>query len=88
MDGGTNPLTDTSSLPCPATTTAPSGPGLLDGDDQASNLAVSDRELAVAANRVVVYACYNWSPPLAGFLGIPQSVVLRAVLSEALQHQR
>jgi hypothetical protein len=88
MDGGTNPLTDTSSLPCPATTTAPSGPGLLDGDDQASSLAVSNRELAVAANRVVVYACYKWSPPLAGFLGIPQSVVLRAVLSEALQHQR
>jgi hypothetical protein len=88
MDGGTNPLTDTSSLDCPVSTMAPSAPGLLDGDDQASNLAVSDRELAVAANRVVVYACYNWSPPLAGFLAIPQTVVLRAVYSEALQHQR
>jgi hypothetical protein len=88
MNGGTNPITETSSLPCPANTAAPSAPGLLDGDDQASNLAVSDRELAVAANRVVVYACYNWSPPLAGFLGIPQTVVLRAVFSEGLQHQR
>jgi hypothetical protein len=77
-----NPLTQTSSLPCPATTT------LAAGNDTASNLAVSDRDLAVAANRVVVYACYNWSPPLAGFLGIPEAVVLRAVFSEALQHQR
>jgi hypothetical protein len=77
-----NPLTQTSDLPCPGSTT------LAAGNDTASNLAVSNRELAVAANRVVVYACYNWSPPLAGFLGIPQSVVLRAVFSEALQHQR
>lgn len=77
-----DPLAQTSSLPCPATTTAAAG------NDTASNLAVSDRDLAVAANRVIVYACYNWSPPLAGFLGIPQSVVLRAVFSEALQHQR
>jgi hypothetical protein len=77
-----NPLTETASLPCPATTTEAAG------NDTASNLAVSDRELAVAANRVVIYACMNWSPPLAGFLVIPQSVVLRAVSSEAVQHQK
>jgi hypothetical protein len=77
-----DPLAQTSSLPCPATTTEAAG------NDTASNLAVSDRDLAVAANRVIVYACYNWSPPLAGFLGIPQTVILRAVFSEALQHQR
>lgn len=75
-----DPLTDTGNMPCPAITGV--------GDDTASNLAVSDRELAVAANRVVVYACYNWSPPLAGFLLIPDTVVLRAVFSEGLQHQR
>ena len=77
-----NPLSDTSSLPCPSATTAAAG------NDTASNLAVSDRELAVAANRVVVYACYNWNPPLAGFLLIPENVVIQAVYSEALQHQR
>jgi hypothetical protein len=75
-----DPLTDTDNLPCPAITGV--------GDDTASNLAVSDRELAVAANQVVLYACYNWSPPLAGFLLIPDTVVLRAVFSEGLQHQR
>lgn len=88
MDGGIDPITDESSLDCPATTLAPSAPGLLDGDDQASNLAVSDGELAVAANRVVVYACFNWRPPLAGFLLIPEDVVIRSVYSEAMQHQR
>lgn len=83
MEGSNiDPLTQTSSLPCPATTTAAAG------NDTSSNLAVSNRDLAVAANRVTLYACYNWSPPLAGFLGIPQTVVLRAVFSEALQHQR
>jgi len=80
MSGGIYPLTDPDSLPCPASTSY--------GDDTASNLAVSDSELAVAANRVVVYACYNWTPPLAGFLLIPDTVVLRAVFSEGLQHQR
>lgn len=88
MDGGTNPLTDEASLPCPATTNPPSAPGGLDGDDQASNLAVSDRELAVAANRIVLYACFNWNPPLAGFLLVPETVIIRSVYSEALQHQR
>jgi hypothetical protein len=77
-----DPITDTSSLACPSSTSA------ADGNDTASNLAVSDRDLAVAANRVVVYACYNWSPPLAGFLLMPSTVVIRAVYSEALQHQR
>ena len=80
MTGGTYRVAAGSCLPCPATTNA--------GDDQASNLAVSDSELAVASNRVVVYACYAWNPPLAGFLLIPNSVVISSVYSEALQHQR
>lgn len=88
MGGGMNPLTDTGSLPCPAGTAAGSSPYSTDGDDKASNLAVSDADLAVAANRVVVYACYAWSPPMAGFLAIPSTIVLRAVVSEGLQHQR
>jgi len=77
-----NPLTDTGSLACPSATTGAAA------NDTASNLAVSDRELAVAANRVVVYACFNWRPPLAGFLLMPETVVIRAVYSQALQHQR
>lgn len=40
------------------------------------------------ANEVTVFACYNWTPPLAGFLLIPQTVTLRAVVTETLQYQQ
>jgi hypothetical protein len=77
MEGGTNPISETGSLSCPSNT--------ADGDDQASNLATSS---GVTANRVTVYACYRWTPPMAGFLGIPDEITFRAVITEALQHQR
>ena len=40
------------------------------------------------ANEVTVFACYNWTPPLGGFLLIPQTVTLRAVVTETLQYQQ
>jgi hypothetical protein len=40
------------------------------------------------ANRITAYACMSWSPPLAGFLLIPQTVTLRAVISEPIQRQQ
>ena len=40
------------------------------------------------ANRVTAYACYSWSPPLAGFMGIPTQVTLRAVVTETIQQQQ
>lgn len=78
---GTNPSTGASvtlgcSVPLPVTTSA---------NDLASNLAWSQYP---AANEVTVYACYVWHPPLAGFLLIPDEVIIRAVVTEALQHQR
>lgn len=67
-------------LPCasplPQTTSA---------NDTSSNLAWSQYP---SGNEVTVYACYQWHPPLHGFLLIPQEVTLRAVVSEAMQHQR
>ena len=57
----------------------------MSGDDKASNLAVSSMG---TANQVTVYACYDWRPPLAGFLLIPETVPLRATITEILQHQR
>lgn len=76
--GGIRPLTDASSLPCPP-------PPTTETDDKASNLATSS---GGTANRVSVYTCYTWSPPLAGFLLIPATVTFRATISEMLQHQR
>ena len=76
--GGVAPLTTTEGLSCPP-------PAKSATDDTASNLAMSE---ALTANRVTVYTCYVWQPPLAGFLLIPETVTLRAAISEAMQHQR
>lgn len=76
--GGVLPLTETGDLPCPP-------PPTTEADDKASNLATSTGR---TANRVSVYTCYTWSPPLAGFLLIPDTVTFRAAISETLQHQR
>jgi hypothetical protein len=54
--------------------------------DQASNL--SEAPGRVVANRVTAYACYEWSPPLAGFLGIPKTITLRAVITEPIERQQ
>jgi hypothetical protein len=76
--GGIDPVSNTSALPCPPPATSAT-------DDKASNLAVSSLG---TANQVTVYACYDWRPPLAGFLLIPETVTLRATITEILQHQR
>jgi hypothetical protein len=76
--GGLDPAADASLLSCPPPVTTAT-------DDTASNLAVSSQN---TANQVTVYACYEWGPPLAGFLLIPETITLRATVSESLQHQR
>ncbi len=75
---GTDPVANTSALPCPPPATVPT-------DDKASNLAVSS---GGTANQVTVYGCYLWRPPMAGFLLIPETVTLRATITEIMQHQR
>ena len=40
------------------------------------------------ANTVTGYACYLWTPPLAGFLVIPRQVVLHAVITEPIERQQ
>lgn len=54
--------------------------------DQAS--AISEATGRPVANTVTAYACYDWRPPLAGFLLIPGTVTLRAVITEAIQRQQ
>jgi TadE-like protein len=75
--GGVDPRTDAASLSCPATTSS--------ADDMASDLASST---GLSANQVTVYACYEWQPPLAGFLLIPQTIHLRAVITQGLEYQQ
>lgn len=54
-------------------------------DDMASNFSSSGGQ---SANRISVLACYAWNPPMAGFLMIPRTVGIQAVISEALEYQQ
>lgn len=54
--------------------------------DQASSM--SDSPSTPIANTVTAYACYTWTPPLAGFLLIPDSITLRGVITEPIQRQQ
>jgi len=70
-------------------TADPSAIGCRDGlptTDQASSMSESF-EVPIA-NTVTAYACYVWTPPLAGFLLIPETVTLRGVITEAMQRQQ
>jgi hypothetical protein len=82
--GGVNPRTDSGSIACPPPPTVDwtTTPG--DGDDKASNLAFSN---ASTTNQVTVYACYEWTPPVLGSL-FGGTMTMRAVVTEAMQHQQ
>jgi hypothetical protein len=54
-------------------------------NDMASSMSAYN---SIMANEVTVFACFNWRPPGAGFLLIPQTVTLRAVITETLQYQQ
>jgi hypothetical protein len=54
--------------------------------DTASNL--SEGQGRIVANQVTAYACYVWAPPMAGFLLIPETVILRGVITEPIQRQQ
>ncbi len=54
--------------------------------DEASDL--SEGQGRIIANQVTAYACYAWTPPMAGFLLIPQTVILRGVIAEPIQRQQ
>jgi len=54
--------------------------------DTASNL--SEGQGRIVANQVTAYTCYLWSPPMAGFLLIPETVTLRGVITEPIQRQQ
>ena len=76
--GGVDPRLAAENLACP-------GPITSASDDTASSYSTST---SGSANQVTAYACYEWRPPLAGFLLIPPSVTLRAAVTEALQYQQ
>jgi hypothetical protein len=70
--GGIDPTTNESSLGCQLRMTTAA-------DDPASNRP---------DNQVTVYACFQWTPPLAGLLMIPSQVTMRATITEIVQRQQ
>ena len=85
-----------------ATTWAPcSIGGIEDPQDHSSQIACgpnlptidtasdqSDRVGVIVANTVTVYACFQWTPPMAGFLLIPGTVTQTAVITEPIERQQ
>jgi hypothetical protein len=84
--GGKNPITQPGDLACP-----PPAPAIFTGlpatagDDKASSLAFANGQHYPTT--VTVYACFQWTPPLAGFGIIPSTITLRAIVTEAMQRQ-
>lgn len=74
---GQNPAINPGGIAC--------GAGLPTTDEASS---ISEAVGRPVANTVTAYTCYEWNPPLAGFLLIPEQVVLRAVVTEAIQRQQ
>ena len=84
---GHNPKTDPNSLACPAPATVAGSTNLkADGDDKSSALAYYNG--THFPTTVTVYACYTWTPPMSGFLFVPQTITLRAVITEEMQRQQ
>ncbi len=84
--GGVNPRTNPDSLACPPPTPAPfAGTPSTAGDDKASSLAFANGRHYPTT--ITAYGCFNWVPPMAGFLFIPNSITLRAVATEGMQRQ-
>lgn len=94
-----DPQNDPNLLSCPATTVGPSTTP-DSGDDKASSLAVAAGSTGADTHyptTVTVYACFNWKPPFSGVgfavpwgtwsIGMPQTIPIRAVTTEALQRQ-
>ena len=96
-----DPQQDPNQLPCPATTVgSATTPATADRDDKASSIAVAAGSTGADTHyptTVTVYACFNWNPPLSGVgfavpwgtwsIGMPKTIPIRAVTTEALQRQ-
>lgn len=84
--GGIDPAGQLASMPCPPPAKIVSGTSDASGDDKASALAFANGRHYQTS--VTLYACFDWRPPMAGFLFVPQQITLRAVVTEVLQRQQ
>jgi len=85
---GVNPQVNAAAIKCPPDPTVQSSttPPQADGDDKASALAAVGSQNY--PTRVTVYTCFNWAPPMSGFVLIPSQITLRATFTEVVQRQQ
>jgi hypothetical protein len=69
---GVNPTTNESAIPCPPGNTTSADDTGSDNPD----------------NQVTVFACFNWTPPMAGFVMIPSQITMRSVVTEVIHQQQ
>ena len=81
-----DPKTNADAIACPAPATIASAFAApaqkADGDDKASSIAVAVGNNTHYPTTVTVYSCFNWRPPMSGFLLMPSQITLRAVITE------
>ncbi len=77
IGGVTDPQDNAGAITCSANLTT---------SDTASDM--SDRTGLLIANSVTVYACYQWTPPMAGFLLIPKTITQAAAITEPIERQQ
>lgn len=90
--GRIDPSTNPNGLPCPTPATIGSAYGIsggkADGDDSASSIAATVSNNTHYPTTVTVYTCFNWTPPMSGFIFIPAQITLKAIATESLQRQQ
>jgi hypothetical protein len=69
---GVDPTTNPTALPCP--------PG--------ATTAADDMGSDNPDNQVTVFACFDWVPPMAGFLIVPSHITMRSVVTEVIHEQQ
>jgi hypothetical protein len=82
-DGSLNPIARCTIAGVDPTT----NPGLLTcppGNTTASDDTGSDNP----DNQVTIFACFNWTPPFAGFVFVPSQITMRSVVTEVVQQQQ
>lgn len=80
IGGVQDPQDNSSQIAC-----APNLSTVDTSSDQSDRAGVAG---VTVANTVTVYACFQWTPPMAGFLLIPSTVTQVAVITEPIERQQ
>ena len=75
-------------MPCTISGLDPAAQTSALGCGYGMTTAADDSGSDIPGNQVTAYACFEWAPPMAGFLLIPETVVMKAVVTEVIHDQQ